>query len=279
MIFELEKDDYEKVQSIYKPLEFNLITRAVIEGSSPGRIYVDDIICPKTAFMCTVEGYYLAGNENNDVFNTALNKLIVERIFAGDTVRKGEKDISLCISPNTWELKLDIVFKGRSPFKVVRRHYICTRKIFAWENRVPDGFSVHPIDERFLKRRDLEIHDHIIDWMMSNWVTTDHFLQNGFGFCTLHGRKTISWCIADCISGRACEVGIRTISGYRRRGLGTLTVAATVDYCLSHGFTVIGWHCDEDNLGSVRVAEKAGFERERDYIFYICMFDDVDVIQ
>ncbi|MFQ6125192.1 MAG: hypothetical protein ACE5R6_11395 [Candidatus Heimdallarchaeota archaeon] len=69
MIFELEKDDYEKVQSIFKPLEFNLITRAVIEGSGPGRIYVNDFICPKTAFMCTVEGYYLAGNENNDVFN------------------------------------------------------------------------------------------------------------------------------------------------------------------------------------------------------------------
>ncbi|MFQ6126434.1 MAG: GNAT family N-acetyltransferase, partial [Candidatus Heimdallarchaeota archaeon] len=211
--------------------------------------------------------------------NTTLNKLIMERIFAGDTVRKGEKDISLFISPDTWESKLDTIFKGRSLFKVVQRHYICTRKKFAWENRVPDGSSVHPIDERFLKRMDMEIPDHIIDWLKTNWVTIDHFLQNGFGFCTLHGKKTISWCIADCMSGSACEVGIHTISRYRRRGFGTLTVAATIDYCLSHGFTVIGWHCNEENLSSGRVAEKAGFERERDYNFYICMFDDVEAIQ
>jgi len=33
--------------------------KAVIEGTSPGRIYTDHVTDPKTAFMCTVEGYYL----------------------------------------------------------------------------------------------------------------------------------------------------------------------------------------------------------------------------
>ena len=61
MIHELKKRDFEKVQLLFKELEWNVITSAVIEGTSPGRIFVDRVQDPKTAFMCTVEGYYLAG--------------------------------------------------------------------------------------------------------------------------------------------------------------------------------------------------------------------------
>jgi RimJ/RimL family protein N-acetyltransferase len=30
----------------------------------------------------------------------------------------------------------------------------------------------------------------------------------------------------------------------------------------------VGWQCSEDNWGSIRTAEKVGFERERDYTLY-----------
>ncbi|MFX0097493.1 MAG: GNAT family N-acetyltransferase [Candidatus Hodarchaeota archaeon] len=278
MIFELKKDAYEKVREIFKPLEFNLITRAVIEGTSPGRIYVDDVTDPRTAFMCTVEGYYLAGNEHSSTFNMALGRLIRERIFTGDTVREDERSISLCVYPSSWESKLDVIFMDRTPIEVIRRHYIYAKKKSSWEKRVSGDFSVQRIDEGFLKRKDLEIPDHIVSWIKTNWDTIEDFLQKGFGFCTLHDKEVVSWCIADCVSGNACEVGIRTIPDYRRQGLATLTVSATVRYCLSHGFTAIGWHCDEDNLGSIGVAEKVGFERERDYIFYTYMFDEAEHI-
>jgi RimJ/RimL family protein N-acetyltransferase len=64
-----------------------------------------------------------------------------------------------------------------------------------------------------------------------------------------------------------CEIGIHTAKE-RRRGLATLTAAATVEYALSNGFSTIGWQCSEDNLGSIGTAEKVGFERERDYAMW-----------
>jgi GNAT superfamily N-acetyltransferase len=107
--------------------------------------------------------------------------------------------------------------------------------------------------------------------MKTNWGSVSDFMKKGFGFSTIHGKQIVSWSIADCASGNACEIGIHTHEDYRRQGLATLTAAAAVDYVLSNGFTQVGWHCDEYNLGSIGVAEKVGFKLERKYIqYYAC---------
>lgn len=61
MISELREEDYEMVRPLYRELDYSLTTMAVIDKTSPGRIFVDDALDPRTAFMCSVEGYYLAG--------------------------------------------------------------------------------------------------------------------------------------------------------------------------------------------------------------------------
>jgi RimJ/RimL family protein N-acetyltransferase len=89
----------------------------------------------------------------------------------------------------------------------------------------------------------------------------------------LHGDQVVSWSVADCVSGGACEIGIHTRKDYRRRGLGTLTAAAAVDLGLSN-YRFVGWHCDEQNIPSIRVAEKVGFDLERRYIQYCAYFNE-----
>jgi len=272
MIHELKKRDCEKVRPLFKGLEWNLITSAVIEGTSPGRVYADRVEDPRTAFMCTAEGYYLAGYDNNDEFNTSLNKLIFERIFAGDTVRKDETDVAIGFHPDSWKDKMLIIFQGRIPLTTARRHYVYTElKVDHWRGHVPKGFQVQRIDEKLLRTPHLEIPEHVTDWMKTNWGSISNFMKKGFGFCTLHGKRIVSWSIADCVSGNACEIGIHTREDYRRQGLATLTAVAAVDYSLSSGFRQVGWHCDEYNLGSIGVAEKVGFTLERKYIqYYAC---------
>ena len=272
MIHELKKRDYKKVRPLFKELEWNLITSAVIEGTSPGRVYADRVEDPRTAFMCTIEGYYLAGYANNDDFNASLNRLIFEKIFAGDTVRKDETDVAIGFHPDSWKEKMPIIFQGRTPLTTTRRHYVCTElKVDPRKGCVPKGFQIQRLDERLLLTPRLEIPKHVTGWMKTNWGSTSHFMKRGFGFCTLHGKRIVSWSIADCVSGNACEIGIHTGEDYRRQGLATLTAAAAIDYSLSSGFKYVGWHCDEYNLGSIEVAEKVGFKLERKYIqYYAC---------
>jgi len=272
MMRELQKTDYEKVRPLFEELRWNLVTSAVIEGTSPGRIYLDHVEDSKTAFMCTVEGYYLAGYDNNDEFNISLNRLIFERIFAGDTVRKDETDVAIGFHPDSWKEKMPIIFQGRVPLTTTRRHYVCTElKVDHWRDHVPKGFQVQRIDAKFLKTPSLDIPEHVTDWMKTNWGSISDFIERGFGFCMLHDKKVVSWSVADCVSGDACEIGIHTHEDYRRQGLATLTAAAAVDHALSRDFQQVGWHCDEYNPGSIGVAEKVGFKLERKYIqYYAC---------
>jgi RimJ/RimL family protein N-acetyltransferase len=272
MIHELKKRNCEKVRPLFKELEWNLITNAVIEGTSPGRVYADRVKDPRTAFMCTVEGYYLAGYDNNDEFNTSLNKLIFAKIFAGDTVRRDETDVAIGFHPDSWKEKMSVIFQGRVPLTTARRHYVCTElKVAHWRDHVPKDFQVHRIDEKLLRTPHLEIPEHVAGWLKTNWGSISDFMKKGFGFCTLHDKRIVSWSIADCVSGNACEIGIHTREDYRRQGLATLTAAATVDHALSSGFKHVGWHCNEYNFGSIGVAEKVGFKLERKYIqYYAC---------
>ncbi len=272
MIRELKKRDYPRVRPLFEKLDWNLITHAVIEGTSPGKIYVDQDENPRTAFMCTVEGYYLAGAADNDEFNTALNKLIFGRLFAGDTVRKDETDVAIGFHSDSWAPKMATIFRGRDPLIATRRHYVCSdSKLDHLRDQLPAGFEVHRIDEELLQTPHLDVPEHVTSWMRTNWGSMSHFFRRGFGFCTLQDQRILSWSLADCVSGRACEIGIRTHEHYRRRGLATLTAAAAVDYALSSGFSQVGWHCDEYNLGSIGVAEKVGFNLERKYVqYYAC---------
>jgi RimJ/RimL family protein N-acetyltransferase len=271
-VHELKKGDYEKCRSLFEALEWNLITRAVIDGTSPGRIYVDHVEDPRTAFMCTVEGYYLAGDYNDDDFSTALNKLIFESLFTGDTLRKGETDVAIGYHPASWKDRMSIVFHGRIPLKTARRHYICDQlKVDHWRDMIPNGFQVRRLDEKLLRTPDLAVPAHVRSWMKTNWGSISDFMKKGFGFCTLHDRSIASWSLADCVSSNACEIGIHTREDYRRQRLATITAAAAVDHALSTGFKQVGWHCDEYNLGSIGVAEAVGFTLERKYLqYYAC---------
>jgi len=276
VIHELTRNDYEKVQPLFAGLDYQLITTAVLAGASPGTIWADNPDQPQAAFMASPEGYFLAGSNSNEAFNRSLNALIMGTILKGDKSTQYHEVIVVVCHPDDWEDKLDMVLRGQPPIKEQRMHFLLDRLQVDGQSDIQKGFAVGKIDENLLARPGLQIPEHVTGWMQTNWQSVDGFLQRAFGFCTVHDNEIVCWCMADCISGNACEIGIQTAEDYRRRGLATLTIAATVDYCLSHGLTTIGWHCHEDNPGSRGVAEKVGFVKERDYVHYLCIADEVD---
>ena len=72
------------------------------------------------------------------------------------------------------------------------------------------------------------------------------------------------------VSGTDYELGVATVPQHRRGGLATLAASACVDHCDENGLTP-HWHCWNDNLGSIAVAEKIGFEKPT--IYYAYKFD------
>ena len=255
MIYELAPKDYPRVQALVAGLTAHLSVQAVLERSVSGEVWVDDARNPQAAFILTPEGQYLAGDPDNPAFRQAL----AERLLTTMPV------VNVTYSPDAWES----TFPALLPCKFARpypRLYYSFRDFLLpdWRTRIPLGYEMVRVDQAFLARKDLVNLDDVREWT-SSW--TD-FARDGFGFCLLHGTTIVSHCLADCVSGSRCEVGIVTHRDYRRRGLGTLAVAATVEYCLKRHLPTIGWHCLANNRGSQRVAEKVGFGLAGTYVQY-----------
>lgn len=116
-----------------------------------------------------------------------------------------------------------------------------------------------PIDRALLDSTSLANAEHIraeIQWM---WPSEERFCQHGFGWAAAAERQLICWCTAEYQSAARCGIGIATLPAFERRGIATATAGRFVREALQRGLAPY-WECRADNIGSVRVAEKLGFE-------------------
>ena len=269
MIEELTGRDRESVRALFAPLDRHLIITAVIEGTSPGRIYADDPARPQIAFLTSAEGYFLAGRAGDETVNRALRRLVEGKVFP--QLAAGAYGFDLHYTPVDWQSQFPAIFQTRYPLIFPASYFRFDTVRRSESAPLPDGYALQPVDAGLLARTGLRNLDVIQRKIASNWPTTAAFLDRGFGLCLLHGDTIVSECLADCVSGSRCEVGISTDPAYRRRGLAAATVAATVEHCRQRGFDEIGWHTADSNLGSVRTALAAGFQRVTGYpIFWAC---------
>ena len=277
-MYELDATEYGKARGLFDGFDYSLSIQSAIEGNNPGRIFVDDPAQPRTALALTIEGYLLAGDDGNPTTNEALRRLLREQIFTGKVFVNGDWSMSLAVHPETWEARLPELIPTHEIEKLERYHYLCRAVKLDWRNHVPDGYTVHRVDRALLHSPDITFPEPLREWgnVEEVWGSVDNLMSKGVSFCIVHGNEVVSWCVSDCVAGDRISVGIVTRSVHRRRGLATVAVAATVEYCLSHGFSAVGWHCNADNVGSWKTAEKVGFERAREYAYYFYIFDPVD---
>lgn len=233
----------------------HLSVAAVCQGTVPGEIYVDTLEHPAIGLARTPEGEYVVGDAARETAYPALRALIPETAY-------------LILEPDYWVQVLGQIWANPVARRHPRLHLRWQRPdTLNWRGRLPSGFDVVAIDEELLGRTDLRNHHEITD-RMTGWHSTDDFLQNGFGFCGIWENTIVSRCMADCLVGNRCEIGVGTDVQFRRKGMALAVVTATIEHCLSRGITHIGWHCLRSNLPSRALAEKAGFRVVAEYDAY-----------
>jgi RimJ/RimL family protein N-acetyltransferase len=278
MLQELQFGEFERALSLFQGFDYSLSLHAAIAGNNPGRIFVDAQGDPRTGLALTVEGYLLAGDESNPETNEALRRLFAERVFTGEVFVNGDDSVSLAVHPETWEARLPELIPTHEVERNERYHYLCRAVRFDWRNHVPEGYAVRRLDRALLDDTDVAFPDAVHDWMDFEqvWWTVDNFLSRGISFVVLRDREVVAWCTPDCVARDQMDVGVITHPAHRGRGLAAVAVAATVEHALRHGFSAVGWHCNADNVGSWKTAEKVGFERNREYAYYTYMCDPID---
>ena len=247
MLYKLDRTAYAQVTPLFQDRDVHLDIEAVLCGDCAGTVYVDDVNHPRTACVVSGDGYYLDGATDHTAFNAALNAQ-----FPRD-----EYFVLYCDS-DRWAGDLDDLLIQTYAVPAGRSHLRLGELTMPdWQDRVPDGYELRAIDRNLLSSG-LDGTDDLVEGILATWRSVELFLEKGFGTCVVHDGEVVSHCSADyCIDDR-CEVGVGTSWGHRRKGLATLSAAATVSQAVDRGLAV-GWHCWSNNVGSLGVAGKVGF--------------------
>jgi RimJ/RimL family protein N-acetyltransferase len=122
-----------------------------------------------------------------------------------------------------------------------------------------EGIRLLPIDRALLSSPALANIEHIRSEIQSMWPSEERFSTHGFGWAAAVENQLVCWCTAEYLSADRCGIGIATVPEFERRGVATATAAQFVREASQRGMTPY-WECRADNIGSIRVAEKLGFE-------------------
>jgi RimJ/RimL family protein N-acetyltransferase len=266
-MFHLVKEDrYSHLLPLFNGLEHNLAIASIIEGNTLGCMYADDSGPASVAILWNrQEALYLAGDPSTPGVIEGLQRLFHEMILP-DTRRRFIPLLSLQVQPAEWEAHLPSILEGCQIEKATRRLYLLQGDSLDFSAKLQPGYSLQRIDAQLLES-DLVNRDQVLTWIESFWPSTDAFLERGFGFCVLGRYAVASWCLSVFTNGRRFELGIATDEAYRNHGFASLAGASCLEYCLNNGL-IPEWHCWEDNLPSVRVAEKIGLHHSMSYAAY-----------
>jgi len=275
MMHELEAPLYERARPLLANVDHHLSATAVVDGTCPGRIWVDDADTPRTALLSTPEAHVLAGQRPDADCAKALRRLITDVVYP-----KGRDEgwwfFDLSYPDESWQAMVADVVGVKYPVWTSRQYFVLRRLQVDWRQGLPQGFAMTRVDEDLLKQARLANAQRVQGWASNNFGSIPQFLKHGFGFCLVHDDQIVSWCMSDCVSGCRCEIGIHTAEAYRRRGFAVRTVAAAVEHCLATGLTHVGWHCSSTNSGSAATARAVGFEKARDLHAVQVWFNEFD---
>jgi RimJ/RimL family protein N-acetyltransferase len=272
-MYELQQSQFEETRPLFTPLTHHLAVESILAGSTPGRIFVDDLKKPRTAVAWFKRRVFLAGNRTNDAVNVALNHLLTnvyypEMIAAG----LGQRAFNLVYTPG-WERAMDMVLAGKDPMKGQRLCYRLDPSKTDWKVRIPKEYKLRWVDAALLADTSLTNLDYITNEMVSERPSIEDFLTKSFGTCVIENDEIIGWCMSEYNTGMRCELGIETAEHAQRQGLATTTASATMREAARRGYTEIGWICDADNKPSHALARKLGFSLFRADDTYYAFFD------
>ena len=267
MIHELKQTESQKARALFTPLSFHASCAAVLGGTNPGRIFVDDPLCPTAGFVLSPEAAYLSGDADNREFCRSLGSYLRDATNLGVAVWH----LQFIVSSDCWRQRLNEIAGESKVVATSRRHFLCSAEEDLPTMPPPKDTVLRPIDEDLLNADAIALPDHIGRWIHNNWGSCAHFLSAGFGVVAICRTEIVSWSVADCRAGNTCEIGVRTAPEWRQRGMGSFTASGAARHAFCSGLQSVGWHCPEQNVASQRTALRAGFTLERKYNTYtIC---------
>ncbi len=257
-MYELNVTDYYKVVEPVKSLEINtLFAQTVLHHKLSGKVYVDNVIEPKTFYILHPYGMSLLfGEAHNEEFNRRLGQYLLnsrkERI-------KGEW---LQVYPENWKILMDrladsSMVEGGSSGKIIKH----TRVNFQFSQERYEAIKPKLANDGIeIIKTTAEMFDKIQGAVIPKffWKDGNDFETNGCGYSLICEGDIASTAFAGFILDGKLEIGIETSENFRGKGYAAMVCAKLIDYCLSRGLEPV-WACRLENTASYMLAQKLGF--------------------
>jgi RimJ/RimL family protein N-acetyltransferase len=256
-MIEISTSEFWKTAPIFQNIEHSIaIVNAVLEGNSPGRVFVDNPANPSSAFLFP-EGtfFYIHGNETDVDFCQSVYKLLFENILPNAV----EKEMVLFSFTAAWRQRLEPLLNDKGVIPIYRKLFEFNPKKFLEYKKsqaaVPDGMRIQPIDQTLAEKH-------------PEYNPMIEQRSKRFGFCLMKGEEVASECSSIFVGGGEAEIDVHTDEKYQGRGYAQLAASAFIEASLQKGLKP-NWACWPEREASRSLARKLGFEEKPDVLSFL----------
>lgn len=261
-MYELSKLNYNKIKPMIDRKVSSNAFLSVIDGYSPGAVFVDDLENPITALIWSngVAGFGVAGNRLSEYFS--MNFLpFVNNFLASFLKEQGHTRFEVNCIDETLNTSFSQLISTKNPDK-------WEQNLYAYDN-LNQGYSkceqdkkIHIVNKELLESTVNT--DLIKETITQYWDSLDDFYLHGIGYCCLEDNIAVSLSYTSFISDSFYEIGIETLEHYREKGYAYIASSSVLNEVISRE-KVPFWECCDDNIASIKTAEKNGFRKKLAY--------------
>ena len=244
MIHEIE--DTSKVEKLFEVWEETLIYSCLQKVM--GKVYVTDIDEPKSAFAFVGCFGFFAGEPNREL-----------------VINKPEGFVILVPQNEAWEELIEDVYpdaKKMTRYAIKKDTRFDTDSLSKNLQMLPEGYELREIDGEIYDRC---LEDPVTSEFVSLFESKERYLKDGRGIVILKNGEIVSGASSYSRYREGIEIEVDTIESERRKNLAIIVCSALILRCLNEGLYP-SW--DAQNVGSVHLAEKLGYEFDHTYVAY-----------
>ena len=244
MIYEI--NDTSKVKSLFDGWEETLIYSCLQKVM--GKIFVTDLEDPKSSFAFVGCFGFLAGEPDMEL-----------------VINKPEGFVIMVPQNEQWATLIEECFPNA---KRVTRYAIKKDTKFDVDqlqkeiDKLPDGYELKKIDSAIY---DKCMEDPVTVDFVSAFGSKEKYLQIGRGMVITKNGEIVAGASSYTRYIEGIEIEVDTVKPERRKHLATIVCAALILNCLNEGLYP-SW--DAQNMNSVHLAEKFGYEFDHEYVAY-----------
>ncbi len=213
-----------------------------------GKIFVTDVADPRSAYAYVGCFAFYAGEPDRELVMNKPEGFVIMTPRNDAWGRLIEESFPEARKVTRYAIRKDTQFQ-----KDMLKQFV---------DELPAGYELHEIDADIYDRC---LENPVTIDFVSSFESKEAYLKNGRGMVIIRKDRIVSGASSYARYSGGIEIEVDTVADEQRKGLATIACAALILRCLEENLYP-SW--DAQNMRSVHLAEKLGYEFAHEYVAY-----------